>query len=112
MDIPPPRPKRKPSHPYPRKASEIAAGDPALSTELPDFTYLSNPSSEAAVAAVAAAASAAAAAAAAAVIAAAGEQVQAQLQVRDIRLACSVICVGRQKSLSSTCMQCSRIPRW
>ena len=111
MDIPPPRPKRKPSHPYPRKASGSAAGDPTLSTELPDFTNLSNPSPpnscEAAVAAVAAAASAAAAAAAAAVIAAAGEQVQAQLQVRDIRLARSVVCVGRQqKSLSSMCMQC------
>ncbi len=109
IHIPPPRPKRKPSQPYPRKsepgAGSSAATDPAplagapsglgsmlgsafagaqpRLTELPCLTLGAHGGpGGAAVAAVAAAASAAAAAAAAAVVAAAGEHVQAQLQAR------------------------------
>ncbi|KAK9815423.1 hypothetical protein WJX72_003427 [[Myrmecia] bisecta] len=98
LAIPPPRPKRKPAHPYPKKANgSVASGlEHAPSMQIsnqqqqqqqqqvhfPDFAAMAADGEvgEATVAAVAAAASAAAAAAAAAVVAAAGEQVQAQLQ--------------------------------
>jgi len=63
INIPPPRPKRKPSHPYPRKASTPSGQSGPTGDDADSQT----------VAAVAAAASAAAAAAAAAVVAAAGD---------------------------------------
>mmetsp|Transcript_40589 Transcript_40589/g.90222 ORF Transcript_40589/g.90222 Transcript_40589/m.90222 type:complete len:1163 (+) Transcript_40589:155-3643(+) len=121
IDIPPPRPKRKPSRPYPKKENGDHSGagtgngdvsencGPSYTQEgthsyrsLPIFrlqqphSTANFPSvsgqtgceaevSEATVAAVAAAASAAAAAAAAAVVAAAGQQVQAHLQVNPPR---------------------------
>ena len=95
ISIPPPRPKRKPSHPYPKKPF---SGSMSLGTEgggsqdmppprLPDYSHLAPKMSgserlDVAVAAVAQAASAAAAAAAAAVISAAGEHIRAHMQVR------------------------------
>lgn len=95
ISIPPPRPKRKPSHPYPRKPF---SGSMSMGTEgggsqdmptlgLPDYSHLApkiggSERLDVAVAAVAQAASAAAAAAAAAVISAAGDQVRAHMQVR------------------------------
>ena len=94
ISIPPPRPKRKPSHPYPKKPF---SGSMSLGTEgggsqdmppprLPDYSHLAPKMSggdrlDVAVAAVAQAASAAAAAAAAAVISAAGEHIRAHMQV-------------------------------
>ncbi|CAL8463507.1 g3041 [Coccomyxa elongata] len=99
ISIPPPRPKRKPSHPYPRKPfSGVGSYDGAATAEgagsqdqlptqppLPDYSHLApklngNERMDVAVAAVAQAASAAAAAAAAAVISAAGEQIRAHMQ--------------------------------
>ncbi len=100
INIPPPRPKRKPSHPYPRKPfSGIGSYDGAGTTEgagsqdqmpaqarMPDYSHLApklkgNERLDVAVAAVTQAASAAAAAAAAAVISAAGEHIRAHMQV-------------------------------
>ncbi len=100
ISIPPPRPKRKPSHPYPQKpfagvgsydgaaTAEGAGSQDQLPTQprLPDYSHLApklngNERMDVAVAAVAQAASAAAAAAAAAVISAAGEQIRAHMQV-------------------------------
>lgn len=94
ISIPPPRPKRKPSHPYPKK---LFSGSMSMATEgggsqdmppprLPDYSHLApkmggSERLDVAVAAVAQAASAAAAAAAAAVISAAGEQIRAHMQV-------------------------------
>lgn len=102
IDIPPPRPKRKPARPYPRKDagdnSGSGNGDASgnnghstrhfLHTPMSNITTPGMPNnvadfevSDTTVAAVAAAASAAAAAAAAAVVAAAGQSVQAHMQV-------------------------------
>ena len=100
ISIPPPRPKRKPSHPYPRKPfSGVGSYDGPATAEgagsqdqlpaqaqIPDYSHLApklsgNERMDVAVAAVAQAASAAAAAAAAAVISAAGEQIRAHMQV-------------------------------
>ena len=98
INIPPPRPKRKPSHPYPRKpfsgsydggaAAEGAGSQDQLASppRLPDYSPLApkfkgNERLDVAVAAVTQAASAAAAAAAAAVISAAGERIRAHMQV-------------------------------
>lgn len=95
VNIPPPRPKRKPLRPYPKKHSQSCELGPR-GEATPDCTSFypaaaggsfglapsseSEDVNEATVAAVAAAASAAAAAAAAAVVSAAGQQVQAHLQ--------------------------------
>ena len=70
-------------------ATQAFGGTPGTSDDLPSSPQLTgsfaeNEVTEATVAAVAAAASAAAAAAAAAVVAAAGQQVQAHLQVRSL----------------------------
>lgn len=94
ISIPPPRPKRKPSHPYPKKpfsgpmsmATEGGGSQEMPPPRLPDYSHLAPKLSgsdrlDVAVAAVAQAASAAAAAAAAAVISAAGEQIRAHMQV-------------------------------
>ena len=100
ISIPPPRPKRKPSHPYPRKPF---SGSMSMGTEgdgsqdipasrLPDYSHLAPKLDgidrlDVAVAEVAQAASAAAAAAAAAVISAAGDQIRAHMQVCMLGLA-------------------------
>ena len=94
ISIPPPRPKRKPSHPYPKKpfcgpmsmATEGGGSQEMPPPRVPDYNHLAPKLSgsdrlDVAVAAVAQAASAAAAAAAAAVISAAGEQIRAYMQV-------------------------------
>ena len=94
ISIPPPRPKRKPSHPYPKKpfsgsmslGTEGGGSQDMLPPRLPDYSHLAPKMSgsdrlDVAVAAVAQAASAAAAAAAAAVISAAGEHIRAHMQV-------------------------------
>eukprot|EP00884_Botryococcus_braunii_P012989 jgi/Botrbrau1/21691/Bobra.43_1s0087.1 len=81
-DIPPPRPKRRPSHPYPRKGIESESGDlqpwgsglPVLDDQAVSLLKDANANQ------VAECASAAAAAAAFAVINAAGENVQMQFQ--------------------------------
>ncbi len=97
ISIPPPRPKRKPSHPYPRKpfsgsmsmGTEGGGSQDMPSSRLPDYSHLApklggSERLDVAVAAVAQAASAAAAAAAAAVISAAGDQIRAHMQVRQL----------------------------
>jgi len=86
VHIPPPRPKKKTPHPYPRKATTTSAvvDNAAPSTSTKEATP--PPSGEqqladTSLATVAAAASAAAAVAAVAVVVAAGQDVQAQLRV-------------------------------
>ena len=88
--IPPPRPKRKPTHPYPRKAvvppttviEEPPDGVDDLLMKVDGVAnkYEGRPSEDS-IFAVAAAASAAAAAAAAAVVASASREVQEKLAV-------------------------------
>mmetsp|Transcript_41446 Transcript_41446/g.106012 ORF Transcript_41446/g.106012 Transcript_41446/m.106012 type:complete len:685 (-) Transcript_41446:202-2256(-) len=85
VHIPPPRPKKKTPHPYPRKATTTSAvvDNAAPSTSTKEATP--PPSGEqqladTSLATVAAAASAAAAVAAVAVVVAAGQDVQAQLR--------------------------------
>ncbi|GAB4819264.1 hypothetical protein N2152v2_006310 [Parachlorella kessleri] len=90
LHIPPPRPKRKASKPYPRKTEEQGAASEFASQgskfgfpALPDYASLVRGGGEVGdvtVAAVTAAASAAAAAAAAAVVAAAGREIESRLQ--------------------------------
>ena len=88
LAVPPPRPKRKSSKPYPRKVEGFndivnQAGQLSLQA-LPDYAALVKSGGEVTdvtVAAVTAAASAAAAAAAAEVVAAAGKEIETKLQV-------------------------------
>jgi len=96
ISIPTPRPKRKPSHPYPKKSfssSMMSMGTEGGGSQdmppprLPNYSHLAPKAGgddrlDVAVAAVAQAASAAAAAAAAAVISAAGNQIRAHMQVK------------------------------
>lgn len=105
ISIPPPRPKRKPSRPYPKKGDSGTAEETSrqqlpilhpIATTVATSTTATIPgataaqlmqgnkraaSDEAAIAAVAAAASAAAAAAAAAVVAAASDDIKSYLQM-------------------------------
>ena len=89
IEIPPPRPKRRPSATHPRldgSSGDFLGGDTGLAS-LPDYAAAVRNAAGApsipdiTIAAVTAAASAAAAAAAAAVVAAAGREIEAQLQM-------------------------------